>query len=211
MRTRGGTNAWFPPACGGARGGDSNDNGSTTRSEGEPTDWRGWRTYWAALWAWADARLPQLADGTPDTAHEQSDVVHDVLAHLAERMIALHKQKQASAATFTGWLEQETGSVIEEWSLKTVIHSFWEQPWNEIERAIQKNRGKCVQAAGMRGKQADIAIQPLVRVAQGHWEIARRSLTPTIAAIIATDRLIDLLVYRLYGLTDAEIDLVEGG
>ena len=200
-----------PPLAGGPGGVIHNDNGSTTRSEGEPTDWRGWRTYWAALWAWADARLPQLADGTPDTAHEQSDVVHDVLAHLAERMIALHKQKQASAATFTGWLEQETGSVIEEWSLKTVIHSFWEQPWNEIERAIQKNRGKCVQAAGMRGKQADIAIQPLVRVAQGHWEIARRSLTPTIAAIIATDRLIDLLVYRLYGLTDAEIDLVEGG
>jgi hypothetical protein len=31
-----------------------------------------------------------------------------------------------------------------------------------------------------------------------------------LVAIQATDRLIDLLVYRLYGLTDAENNLVEG-
>ena len=181
-----------------------------TQSGAGATDWRGWRVYWAALWAWAEARLPQLADGTPDTAHEQSDAIHDLLAHLAERMIELHKQKQAEAATFTDWLEQATGSAIETWSLKTVVQSFWEQPWDELERALQKNRGKCMQAAGLRGKQADIAMEPLVRVARGHWEVARRGLVPTIAAIRATDRLIDLLVYRLYGLTEGEIDLVEG-
>lgn len=178
--------------------------------EGEGHPWRGWRERWTTLWGWAEARLPRLADGAPDAAGEQSDAVHDLLAHLAERMIALHKQKQAGAAAFTGWLEQETGSPVEEWSLKTVVQSFWEQPWEEIERALQKNRGKFLQTQGMRGKAADAALLPLLRVARGRWELASAALAPTLAAIAATDRLIDLLVYRLYGLTDEEIDLVEG-
>ena len=35
-------------------------------------------------------------------------------------------------------------------------------------------------------------------------------LTPLKAKIAATDRLIDLIVYRLYGLTEEEIAIVEG-
>ena len=34
---------------------------------------------------------------------------------------------------------------------------------------------------------------------------------PLLARIEATDRLIDQIVYRLYGLTDEEIVVVEGG
>ncbi|MBX0331562.1 Eco57I restriction-modification methylase domain-containing protein, partial [Oscillochloris sp. ZM17-4] len=167
---------------------------SAAEAGGPMGGWRAWRERWAALWAWADARLPQGADGAPDTANEQSDAVHDLLAHLAERMIALHKQKQAGAAAFTGWLEEETGSAIEGWTLKTVINSFWEQPWEEIERAIQKNRGKLMQSAGLRGKAADAALLPLLRAARGRWATASADLAPTLAAIIATDRLIDLIV-----------------
>ncbi|PDW02271.1 Eco57I restriction-modification methylase domain-containing protein [Candidatus Viridilinea mediisalina] len=174
------------------------------------TDWRAWREHWRELWAWAEARLPQLADGNPDVANEQSDVVHDLLAHLAEQMIALHKRKQAAAAHFTDWLAQETGSAPSEWTLKTVVQSFWAQPWLELERALQKNRGRFVQTQGLRGKHADAALQPLLRAAQREWMAACATLAPTLSAISATDRLIDLLVYRLYGLTDEEIDLVEG-
>jgi hypothetical protein len=54
-------------------------------------------------------------------------------------------------------------------------------------------------------------MQPLLRATRTRWEHSRAALAPTLHAIAATDRLIDLLVYRLYGLTDAEIDLVEGG
>ena len=173
-----------------------------TAGGGAPGDWRGWRDRWAGLWAWADQRLS--APGG-----EQSDAVHDLLASLAERMIALHKQKQAEAAEFTGWLERETRSRIEDWKLKTVVQSFWEEPWEEIERALQRNRGEFVQAAGLRGRSAEAALEPLVRAAQQRYQAARATLAPTTAAIAATDRLIDLLVYRLYGLTDDEIDLVE--
>jgi hypothetical protein len=35
-------------------------------------------------------------------------------------------------------------------------------------------------------------------------------LRPLLARIAATDRLIDLIVYRLYGLTEEEVAVVEG-
>ena len=35
-------------------------------------------------------------------------------------------------------------------------------------------------------------------------------LQPLLARIAATDRLIDLIVYRLYGLTEEEMAIVEG-
>ncbi|RLE40636.1 hypothetical protein DRJ23_01550, partial [Candidatus Acetothermia bacterium] len=38
---------------------------------------------------------------------EQSDVVHDLLAFLAEQMIELNKEKQAKIAEFLEWLEVE--------------------------------------------------------------------------------------------------------
>ena len=40
---------------------------------------------------------------------------------------------------------------------------------------------------------------------------AREALAPLLTRIAATDALIDRIVYRLYGLTDEEIAVVEGG
>ena len=39
---------------------------------------------------------------------------------------------------------------------------------------------------------------------------AAEALAPLLARIVATDALIDRIVYALYGLTDAEIAVVEG-
>src|SRR5690606_25090489 len=36
---------------------------------------------------------------------DRTDVVHDLLAHLAQRMIDLNKEKQAEIKRFLGWLE----------------------------------------------------------------------------------------------------------
>jgi hypothetical protein len=36
---------------------------------------------------------------------EEADVVHDLLAYLAEQMIDLNKRKQAEQKRFLGWLE----------------------------------------------------------------------------------------------------------
>ncbi|MCK4394677.1 hypothetical protein KAX17_17385, partial [Candidatus Bipolaricaulota bacterium] len=52
---------------------------------------------------------PKNADWTidPEAQWEQADVVHDLLAFLAERMIALNKERQKKMKTFLQWLEAE--------------------------------------------------------------------------------------------------------
>ena len=42
------------------------------------------------------------------------------------------------------------------------------------------------------------------------WETSMETLRPLLKDIAATDRLIDRIVYQLYGLTDEEIAIVEG-
>ncbi|MBL7209220.1 MAG: Eco57I restriction-modification methylase domain-containing protein [Dehalococcoidia bacterium] len=72
-------------------------------------------------------RLPIKEDGTPDMEHEQSDVVHDLLAFLAEEMTRLNKEKQSKTKDFLTWLEKEVlrGS-IDDQKNKTKIKKFHE-------------------------------------------------------------------------------------
>lgn len=41
------------------------------------------------------------------------------------------------------------------------------------------------------------------------WEASMQALHPLLARIVAIDRLIDHIVYQLYGLTEEEIKIVE--
>jgi hypothetical protein len=47
-----------------------------------------------------------------EAAGPEADVVHDLLAHLAERLIAMHKEKQARVEAFWLDLEGVTGAAI---------------------------------------------------------------------------------------------------
>ena len=51
--------------------------------------------------------------------------------------------------------------------------------------------------------------EPAQKIRQA-WETSMETLRPLLARIEATDRLIDRIVYQLYGLTDEEIAVVEG-
>ncbi len=59
-----------------------------------------------------------------------------------------------------------------------------------------------------------LSVDPELRTVQESVEkeyaTSMEKLTPLKAKIAATDRLIDLIVYRLYGLTKKEIAIVEG-
>ena len=62
----------------------------------------------APLLALVDAHLsPSQAAGA------RSDVVHDLLAYLAEQMIAMNKAKQAEVKGFLAWLSREIGAPID--------------------------------------------------------------------------------------------------
>ncbi|MDP3104048.1 MAG: hypothetical protein Q8M95_05510 [Candidatus Methanoperedens sp.] len=55
-------------------------------------------------------------------APEESDVVHDLLAYLAERMIELNKEKNTEIKGFLRWLEGEIGAPVEELTNKTALN-----------------------------------------------------------------------------------------
>jgi len=151
---------------------------------------------------------------------EQSDVVHDLLAQLAERMIEMHKERQARIERF--WLDLEG---VTQPSVFEALHehgkwesSLWKaQPCRDfvdeksrstvhLDKSLGWNEA-CFKAfvkmlAGNVSNLSDV-----VSVYRQHHP-AYRQLVQRIAA---TDRLIDLIVYRLYGLTEEEVAVVEGG
>ena len=51
--------------------------------------------------------------------------------------------------------------------------------------------------------------EPAQKVRQA-WETLMETLRPLLKDIEATDRLIDRIVYQLYGLTEEEVGVVEG-
>jgi hypothetical protein len=159
-------------------------------------DFRGFRD--SVFGRWLDARLS--ADP------EQADVVHDLLAHLAERMIEMHKEKQAEVQAFLGWLADYTGRPVDDWVLKTYLRQYYEHDWAEMQRILKRNQRKL--------PQVDLDVdayqnEPAQKIREA-WETSMDTLRPLLKDIEATDRLIDRIVYRLYGLTEEEVGVVEG-
>ena len=106
----------------------------------------------AEILAAVDGCLPKDGEGNFIADQEKSDVVHDLLAFLAERMLEMNRQKLA-------------------------IDPVRQKPAELLRSEFEGSLGK---------------------------------LLPLLERIERTDRLIDAVVYRLYGLTEEEIGIVEG-
>jgi hypothetical protein len=144
----------------------------------------------------------------------QTDVVHDLLAHLAERMIELNKTKQAELKRFLTWLEDKLhikpkndGSTgIDSLTGKTDIQGYLgdyqkgetELSWGDFRYRLHQNRNRFAVSLG--------DIEGEIQIA---YEQSLTTLLPIKQDLARTDTLIDKIVYRLYGLTDAEIELIE--
>ena len=148
---------------------------------------------------------------------EESDVVHDILAYFAEQMIEMNKEKQGEIKGFLKWLEnqlkiqsdskEDTG--IEVLTGKTQIknypgdyqkgeeHLSFEDFW----KILGKNKMKI---------QANLKSRELYENVRSEYEKSLSKLLPLKENIRKTDWLIDQIVYKLYGLTEAEIKIVEG-
>ncbi len=61
-----------------------------------------------------------------DAKPERSDVVHDLLAFLAEQMIEMNKKKQKEIKGFLSWLEGYSGAKIEDLTNKARIKNYYE-------------------------------------------------------------------------------------
>jgi hypothetical protein len=128
-------------------------------------------------------------------------VVHDLLAFLAERMLEMNKQKQQEIKGFLGWLEGYVGAKVDDLTPKTKIQGYYEHDYDGLLAVLKKNKKK-------------LAIDPTRRepgeALRAEYEGSVGKLLSLLERIRHTDELIDAIVYRLYGLTEEEIRIVEG-
>ncbi|MGH8068048.1 MAG: Eco57I restriction-modification methylase domain-containing protein [Candidatus Entotheonellia bacterium] len=145
---------------------------------------------------------------------EKTDVVHDLLAHLAQCMIDLNKQKQGEVRRFLGWLEKRLkiqpkndGSTgIDSLTGKTILQGYLgdyqkgevETSWREFHYRLYQNRNRFA-----------VSLSDVEGEIQHEYEKSLATLIPMKRDLARTDALIDKIVYRLYGLTDEEIELIE--
>ena len=153
---------------------------------------------------------------TEDALLEQTDVVHDILAFLAEQMIEINKDNQKETKGFLEWLESQLkiqpdkkrDAGIEALTGKTYIknylgdyqkgqeHLSFEDFWKILEK--NKNRMR-----------ANLKSRELFDAVKTEYEKSLSRLLPIKDNLRKTDWLIDQIVYKLYGLTEEEIKLVE--
>ena len=140
---------------------------------------------------------------------EEADVIHDFLAYLAEQMIALNQPKQTEIKSFWQWLERFIGCPIDTLTNKSKIQNYLgdynkDEPhlsFNELIEVIKKNKKK-------------LKIDPVARKEQEtlekEYQASLDTLLPIKTKLMTCDKLIDSIVYKLYGLTEEEIAIVEG-
>ncbi len=116
-------------------------------------------------------------------------------------MLEMNKEKQQEIKGFLGGLEGEVEAKVEDLFPKTKLHSYYDYDWDEFYAVLKKNR-------------KHLAINPSAReeaeLLKEEFTRSMEKLGPLRESIERTDRLIDAVVYGLYGLTEEKIGIVEG-
>jgi cysteinyl-tRNA synthetase len=133
---------------------------------------------------------------------EESDVIHNLLAYLAERMIEMNKEKNADIKSFLTFIEGETGADIDDMTNKTAIREYYNHEFQKLIDILVKNKKKLKDGY-------DPKSPTNYRHFNEWYKDSVSKLQPLMGRIEATDELIDQIVYRLYGLTEDEIKIVE--
>jgi len=160
--------------------------------------------------------LPKDDEGNFIREEEKSDVVHDLLAFLAERMIELNKECQKKMKAFLQWLETELEITpdakgregIEALTGKTKLKDYLGDyqkgkealSFDEIWSILRKNKSRI-------GRNLTPTFMQEVQTA---YDESLSKLLPIKEQLRVTDAIIDQIVYRLYGLAEEEIEVVEG-
>ncbi|MGA2698099.1 MAG: TaqI-like C-terminal specificity domain-containing protein [Methanoregula sp.] len=134
---------------------------------------------------------------------EESDVVHDLIAFLAEQMVTIHKAKNAEIKTFLHFVESEIGAPVESLANKTVIQEYYSNDFVKFVDILVKNKSKIKEGYNPKSPAHYKTLQEWYMDSCG-------KINPLLSKIEAIDALIDQIVYKLYGLTAEEIAVVEG-
>jgi hypothetical protein len=147
------------------------------------------------LFAFIDTRL--------SAQPEESDVIHDLLAFLAEQMMDMNKAKNAENTAFLNFVENEIGSSVEMLSNKTMIQEYYKNDFTKFVDVLVKNKSKIKEGYNPKSRAHHDTLKDW-------YDSSVAKLNPLMAKINATDALIDQIVYKLNGLTEEEIRIVEG-
>jgi len=148
---------------------------------------------------------------------EESDVVHDLLAFFAEEMIRLNNEKRTIQREFLDWLvstlkilpDKEGRVGIDALTGKAKLFDYpgdyqKDEPalsTEELLELLRKNKNRLGVSLNNAG---------LVDTIEKMYEENLQRVLPLKETLRKTDILIDMVVYRLYGLTEEEIRVVEG-
>jgi len=153
----------------------------------------------------------------PEGSHwEQSDVVHDTLAFLAEQMIEMNKDKQKENRGLFEWLESQLkiqpdkkGNIgIEALTGKTQLKNYLGE-YQKGEEQLSFEDFWTILETNKTRIQANLKTRETFDAIKTEYERSLSKLLPLKEKLQKTDRLIDQIVYKLYGLTEEEIGIVE--
>ncbi len=148
---------------------------------------------------------------------EESDVVHDLLAFLAEEMVRLNKEKRDAQKEFLDWLVTTVRVLPDKEGRKGIDALVGKSKLTDYAGNYQK--GESALATDelldiLRKNKSRVGVSLsdaglIDRIKKMYEENLQRVL-PIKERLRMTDALIDAVVYRLYGLTEEEIRVVEG-
>lgn len=140
---------------------------------------------------------------------DRTDIIHDFLAFLAEQMLNLNQQKQKETKDFLSYLEREIGTKIENLTNKTKIRNYLGD-YQKQETYFTFEEFLGILKSNKRKLQIDPSEREIQERLDNEYQNSIDTLIPIKNQLQNTDRLIDRIVYQLYGLTEEEIAVIEG-
>lgn len=147
---------------------------------------------------------------------EQSEVLHDILAFLTKKMVELNEIKQKEIEEFLKWLEAQlkivedskgnTGieALVRKNQIKNYLGDYQRKKdcvsFDDFWEVLERNRNRV---------KANLKSREFYQAIKTEYEKSLSKLLPIKEKLRKIDWLIDQIVYKLYGLTDEEIKLVE--
>jgi hypothetical protein len=117
---------------------------------------------------------------------------------LARQMIENNRIVQVERKGFLDWLRVEISTDLASLSGKTAIQEYEDLSAEELITVLKRNQGKLPE--GVRAESR--AFQDRLR---GEFETSRAKVLPLKSENLRLDRAIDVAVFELYGLSEAEL------
>lgn len=147
-----------------------------------------------------DNCLQQNEDKNTTLEEEKSDIIYDFLIYLVDEIMRVNKEKNQKTNEFIDWLEMFIGEKIDNLTNKSKIKQYYNFDFDYLFNVLKKNKKK------VNTNVLSIEFHTNLKEA---FEKNVTQISSLSDKIYYTDKLIDQIVYKLYGLTDEEIEVVE--